>query len=90
MWIVAARAFVAVASVVVSAASNAPACRRRGRRNIVAWWQDDRRFVGYWFGQRFWGRVGTAALRQFLQVTEGTNKVKGRRFESCQPTAGAF
>jgi RimJ/RimL family protein N-acetyltransferase len=35
--------------------------------NIVAWWQDDRRFVGYWFGQRFWGRgVGTAALRQFL------------------------
>ncbi|WP_200952457.1 GNAT family N-acetyltransferase [Agromyces sp. Soil535] len=36
--------------------------------NIVAWWQDDRRFVGYWFGQRFWGRgVGTAALRQFLQ-----------------------
>jgi len=36
--------------------------------NIVAWWQDGRRFVGYWFGQRFWGRgVGTAALRQFLQ-----------------------
>ena len=36
--------------------------------NIVAWWQDGRRFVGYWFGQRFWGRgVGTAALQQFLQ-----------------------
>jgi RimJ/RimL family protein N-acetyltransferase len=36
--------------------------------NIVAWWQDGRRFVGYWLGQRFWGRgVGTAALRQFLQ-----------------------
>ncbi|MEU8076729.1 GNAT family N-acetyltransferase [Catellatospora citrea] len=36
--------------------------------NIVAWWQDGRRFVGYWFGQRFWGRgIGTAAVRQFLQ-----------------------
>ncbi len=36
--------------------------------NIVSWWQDGRRFVGYWFGQRFWGRgVGTAALRQFLR-----------------------
>src|SRR5262245_55413224 len=36
--------------------------------NIVAWWQDGGRFVGYWFGQRFSGRgVGTAALRQFLQ-----------------------
>jgi RimJ/RimL family protein N-acetyltransferase len=39
--------------------------------NIVAWWQDDRRFVGYWLGQRFWGRgVGTAALRQFLRREE--------------------
>ncbi len=36
--------------------------------NIVAWWQEGRRFVGYWLGQRFWGRgVGTAALSQFLQ-----------------------
>jgi RimJ/RimL family protein N-acetyltransferase len=36
--------------------------------NIVAWWQDGMRFVGYWLGQRFWGRgVATAALRQFLQ-----------------------
>ena len=39
--------------------------------NILAWWQEDRRFVGYWFGQRFWGRgVGTAALRQFLRREE--------------------
>ncbi|MBX6752259.1 MAG: GNAT family N-acetyltransferase, partial [Micromonosporaceae bacterium] len=29
--------------------------------NILAWWQDDRRFVGYWFGQRFWGRGGGGA-----------------------------
>jgi RimJ/RimL family protein N-acetyltransferase len=36
--------------------------------NILAWWREDKRFVGYWFGQRFWGRgIGTAALRQFLQ-----------------------
>ncbi|GAA0813423.1 N-acetyltransferase GCN5 [Spirilliplanes yamanashiensis] len=35
--------------------------------SIVAWWQDGRRFVGYWFGRAFWGRgVGTAALRLFL------------------------
>ena len=35
--------------------------------SIVAWWQDGRRFVGYWFGREFWGRgVGTAALRLFL------------------------
>ncbi len=30
--------------------------------NIVAWWQDDRRFIGYWFGQRFWGRGVAAAV----------------------------
>jgi RimJ/RimL family protein N-acetyltransferase len=36
--------------------------------SFMAWWRDDRRFIGYWLGQRFWGRgVGTAALRQFLQ-----------------------
>jgi RimJ/RimL family protein N-acetyltransferase len=34
----------------------------------MAWWRDDRRFTGYWLGQRFWGRgIGTTALRQFLQ-----------------------
>jgi RimJ/RimL family protein N-acetyltransferase len=36
--------------------------------SIVAWWDQDRRFVGYWFGRPFWGRgVGTRALRLFLQ-----------------------
>jgi RimJ/RimL family protein N-acetyltransferase len=36
--------------------------------NVVAWWEQDRRFVGYWFGRRYWGRgVGTKALTLFLQ-----------------------
>jgi RimJ/RimL family protein N-acetyltransferase len=36
--------------------------------SIVAWWDQDRRFVGYWFGRPFWGRgIGTRALRLFLQ-----------------------
>ena len=36
--------------------------------NIVAWWDRDRRFVGYWLGRAYWGRgVGTRALRLFLQ-----------------------
>lgn len=36
--------------------------------NIVAWWQDGRRFVGHWFAQRLCGRgVWTAALRELLQ-----------------------
>lgn len=36
--------------------------------SFMAWWRDDRRFIGYWLGQRFWGRgIGTAALRQFLR-----------------------
>jgi RimJ/RimL family protein N-acetyltransferase len=35
--------------------------------HIVAWWAGDRRFIGYWLGQEYWGRgVGTAALTQFL------------------------
>lgn len=35
--------------------------------NVVAWWQDERRFVGYWFGRPYWGRgIGTTALRLFL------------------------
>jgi RimJ/RimL family protein N-acetyltransferase len=34
----------------------------------VAWWEGDRRFLGYWLGRAFWGRgVGTEALTLFLQ-----------------------
>ena len=36
--------------------------------NVVAWWEDDQRFIGYWFGREFWGRgIGSAALTLFLQ-----------------------
>jgi RimJ/RimL family protein N-acetyltransferase len=36
--------------------------------NIVAWWEEDRRFIGYWLGRPFWGRgVGTKALALFLE-----------------------
>ncbi|WKX72534.1 GNAT family N-acetyltransferase [Streptomyces sp. XD-27] len=36
--------------------------------NVVAWWDRDRRFIGYWFGRRFWGRgIGTQALTLFLR-----------------------
>ncbi|UCM87416.1 GNAT family N-acetyltransferase [Streptomyces marincola] len=35
--------------------------------NVVAWWQEERRFLGYWLGRRYWGRgVGTRALALFL------------------------
>ncbi|MFC4008284.1 GNAT family N-acetyltransferase [Nonomuraea purpurea] len=35
--------------------------------NVVAWWEHDRRFIGYVFGRAFWGRgIGTEALRLFL------------------------
>lgn len=37
--------------------------------NVVAWWDEGRRFIGYVFGRRFWGRgVGTEALRLFLRA----------------------
>ncbi|MEU5283979.1 GNAT family N-acetyltransferase [Streptomyces sp. NPDC020755] len=36
--------------------------------NIVAWWDGERRFVGYWFGRPYWGRgIGTRALDAFLE-----------------------
>ncbi|MFC5830480.1 GNAT family N-acetyltransferase [Nonomuraea insulae] len=35
--------------------------------NLVAWWEKDQRFIGYWFGQAFWGRgIGTRAMALFL------------------------
>ncbi|SEG99034.1 Protein N-acetyltransferase, RimJ/RimL family [Nonomuraea solani] len=35
--------------------------------NLVAWWEEDRRFIGYWLGREFWGRgIGTRALELFL------------------------
>jgi RimJ/RimL family protein N-acetyltransferase len=35
--------------------------------SVVAWWEGDRRYVGYWLGRPFWGRgVGTRALALFL------------------------
>ncbi|MFI7618102.1 GNAT family N-acetyltransferase [Nonomuraea terrae] len=36
--------------------------------NVVAWWEGERRFIGYWLGREFWGRgVGTRALELFLR-----------------------
>lgn len=36
--------------------------------NIVAWWEEHRRFTGYWLGARYWGRgIGTDALTRFLE-----------------------
>ncbi|WP_173067578.1 GNAT family N-acetyltransferase [Phytohabitans houttuyneae] len=36
--------------------------------SVVAWWDGERRFVGYWLGRQWWGRgVGTRALRLFLE-----------------------
>ncbi|WP_328721813.1 GNAT family N-acetyltransferase [Streptomyces sp. NBC_00247] len=36
--------------------------------NAVAWWHEERRFIGYWLGRRYWGRgIGTQALALFLE-----------------------
>ncbi|WP_329614616.1 GNAT family N-acetyltransferase [Streptomyces brevispora] len=36
--------------------------------NLVAWWDEDRRFIAYWFGRQHWGKgVGTRALGLFLE-----------------------
>jgi RimJ/RimL family protein N-acetyltransferase len=36
--------------------------------NVVSWWDQDRRFLGYWFGRPYWGRgIGTRAVTLFLQ-----------------------
>ncbi|GAB2943301.1 GNAT family N-acetyltransferase [Streptomyces sundarbansensis] len=36
--------------------------------SIVAWWEGDRRFIGYWLGRAYWGRgIGTRALTAFLE-----------------------
>ncbi|MFJ6610133.1 GNAT family N-acetyltransferase [Streptomyces sp. NPDC091289] len=36
--------------------------------NIVAWWEGERRYIGYWFGRPYWGRgTGTGALTAFLE-----------------------
>ncbi|TGA85363.1 GNAT family N-acetyltransferase [Streptomyces sp. MZ04] len=36
--------------------------------NLVAWWDEDRRFIGYWLGRQYWGRgIGTQALALFLE-----------------------
>ncbi|MEG8276769.1 GNAT family N-acetyltransferase [Streptomyces sp. AHA2] len=37
--------------------------------SIVAWWEGDRRFLGYWLGRAYWGRgAGTRALALFLEL----------------------
>ncbi|SEE65003.1 Protein N-acetyltransferase, RimJ/RimL family [Streptomyces sp. Ag109_O5-10] len=36
--------------------------------NIVAWWEGERRFTGYWLGRAYWGRgIGSRALALFLR-----------------------
>jgi RimJ/RimL family protein N-acetyltransferase len=40
--------------------------------NVLAWWEQDKRFIGYWFGSRYWGRgIATKALTLFLQQEKG-------------------
>ncbi|MBQ1108681.1 GNAT family N-acetyltransferase [Streptomyces anulatus] len=37
--------------------------------NIVAWWEGERRYIGYWLGRPYWGRgIGTRALTAFLEL----------------------
>ncbi|TXS53212.1 N-acetyltransferase [Streptomyces sp. uw30] len=37
--------------------------------HVVAWWEGERRFLGYWLGRPYWGRgVGTQALALFLAL----------------------
>jgi RimJ/RimL family protein N-acetyltransferase len=39
--------------------------------SVVAWWDQDRRFGGYWFGRPYWGRgIGTRALTLVLAREE--------------------
>lgn len=39
--------------------------------NIVCFEQDDKREVGYWLGQKFWGRgIATLALEAFLNLVK--------------------
>jgi RimJ/RimL family protein N-acetyltransferase len=36
--------------------------------NLIAWWEEDRRFLGYWLGRSYWGRgIGSRALTLFLE-----------------------
>ncbi|GAA2763280.1 GNAT family N-acetyltransferase [Streptomyces paradoxus] len=36
--------------------------------SVVAWWEGDRRFLGYWLGRPYWGRgIGSRALALFLE-----------------------
>ncbi|MEV4348965.1 GNAT family N-acetyltransferase [Actinoplanes sp. NPDC049596] len=61
--------------------------------NVVSWWQDGHREVGYWLGQAFWGRsIGTSAVRQFLEIektrplygtTDVGNLASRRLLEGC-------
>jgi RimJ/RimL family protein N-acetyltransferase len=61
--------------------------------NIVAWWAQDQRFVGYWLASKHWGRgVGGAALNRFLEHEKtrplyadpvATNTASVRLLEKC-------
>jgi len=61
--------------------------------NLLAWWRDDRRYLGGWFSQDFWGRgAGGRALRMFLARepirplyadTDIVNTASQRLMESC-------
>ena len=39
--------------------------------NVVSFVMDEKREVGYWLGQEFWGKgIATASIKQFLQLIE--------------------
>ncbi|ALG15458.1 hypothetical protein AOZ06_41630 [Kibdelosporangium phytohabitans] len=39
--------------------------------NVIAWWEKNQRFLGYWFGREYWGRgIATRALSLFLAAEQ--------------------
>ncbi|MFC6079843.1 GNAT family N-acetyltransferase [Sphaerisporangium aureirubrum] len=35
--------------------------------HLVAWWEEDKRYIGYWLDRRYWAQgIGTRALALFL------------------------
>jgi RimJ/RimL family protein N-acetyltransferase len=49
--------------------------------HVVAWWEGERRYLGYWLGRDYWGRgVGTRALTQFLEL-EGARPLYADPYE---------
>jgi hypothetical protein len=58
--------------------------------SFMAWWRDDRRFIGNWLGQRFWGPASAQRPRAGSCSANGSGRSTPTRSSETPPSCDSW